>query len=101
MIRALIEGIIYILNSFPSKTGISQTMSPAMIVEGQPKINFSSKMIAFGAYALVYSTTKNTMKGRSTSSIALRMSNNAGGYFYESTHWQTYTWICMEGVTNR
>ena len=34
LIQVLIEGIIHILNSFLSKTGISQTMSPAIIVEG-------------------------------------------------------------------
>ena len=49
MIRALIEAIIYVLNSFPSKNGISRTMNPAMLVEGIPKPDFSQKMIPFGA----------------------------------------------------
>ena len=43
MIMALIEGIIYILNSFPSKNGISTTMNLGMLVEGRPTLDFSKK----------------------------------------------------------
>ena len=43
MVRSLIEGIVHIINSFTSKTGISNTMSPAMIVEGRHKLDFNKK----------------------------------------------------------
>ena len=86
MVRSLIEGIVHIINSFPSKTGISNTMSPAMIVEGRPKLDFSKRKVAFGTYVLVYAGTYNDMKGRATPAIALRMSNNDGGYYFMSLH---------------
>ena len=79
MVRSLIEGVVFMLNSFPSKTGISNTMSPGMIVEGRPKIDFSKKKVAFGTYVLVTEGIDNSMKGRATPANALRMSNNDGG----------------------
>ena len=36
MTKSLIKGVVRQLNAFPSKTGISQTLSPAAIVEGRP-----------------------------------------------------------------
>ena len=86
MLRSLIEGVVFMLNSFPSKTGISNTMSPGMIVEGRPKIDFSKKKVVFGTYVLVTEGSDNSMKGRATPAIVLRMSNNDGGYFFMSLH---------------
>jgi len=86
MVRSLIEGVVFMLNSFPSKTGISNTMSPGMIVEGRPKIDFSKKKVVFGTYVLVTEGSDNSMKGRATPAIVLRMSNNDGGYFFMSLH---------------
>ena len=40
MTISLIESVIYWLNHFPSKNGVSQTLSPANIVIGRPKPNF-------------------------------------------------------------
>ena len=82
MIRALIEGIIYIFNFFPSDNGISRTMSPGILVEGRPKLDFSKKKAAFGTYVLAYAGATNTMKGRATPAISLRISNNVGGYHF-------------------
>ena len=41
-------------------------------------------MIAFGAYALVYTGTSNGMKPRAAPAIALRRSNNAGEHYFMS-----------------
>ena len=43
-------------------------------------------MIVFGAYALVYTGTSNSMKSRAVPAIALRRSNNAGGHYFTSLH---------------
>ena len=86
MVRSLIEAITEVLNAFPSKTGISSTLSPATIVEGKPKPDLSKEMITFGSYALVYESTTNTMKPRSVPAIALKRSNNAGGHYFMSLY---------------
>ena len=86
MVRSLVEGIIAVLNAFPSNTGISKTLSPSTIVEGKPKLDFKRKIITFGSYALVYSGTTNTMKGRATPAISLKMSNSAGGHYFMSLY---------------
>ena len=74
------------LNAFPSKNGISDTISPATIVEGKPKLDLEKKMIVFGSYALVYTRTTNNNKTRAVPAIALRRSNNAGGHYFMSLH---------------
>ena len=45
MTQSLIEGVIDMLNLFPSKNAISDTMGPAMLVEGKQKIDFGKKQI--------------------------------------------------------
>ena len=64
------------------KNGVSNTVSPATIVECKPKLDFSKPTISFGSYALVYTQTTNDMKTRSVPGIALRASNNAGGHYF-------------------
>ena len=41
----MIEGVIDMLNFFPSKNAISDTMVPAMLVEGKQKLDFGKKRI--------------------------------------------------------
>ena len=86
MVRSLVEGIVAVLNAFPSKNAVSSTISPATIVEGKPKLDLKRKMIPFGAYALVYTGTTNDNKPRAVPAIALRMSNTAGGHYFMSLH---------------
>ena len=86
MVRSLVEGIVAVLNAFPSKNSISSTISPATIVEGKPKMDLKRKIIPFGAYALVYTETTNDNKPRAVPAIALRMSNTAGGHYFMSLH---------------
>ena len=54
MVRTSIAVIVYVLNYVLPKNGISDTMSPEMIIEGRPKLEFSKKKVAFGAYILAY-----------------------------------------------
>ena len=43
MVRSLVEGIIAVLNAFPSKKSVSSTISPATIVEGKPKMDSNGR----------------------------------------------------------
>ena len=83
MTQSLITGFIYMLNFFPS---ISDTMGPAMLVEGKHKIDFGNKRIEFGAYSMVYVETHNNMKKGAFQQIALKPSNEEGGYFFMSLY---------------
>ena len=74
------------LNFFPSKNGIFNTMGPAMLVEGKQKLDFGNKQIEFGAYAMVYMGTKGNMKKRSVPAIDLKASNEEGGYLLMSLY---------------
>ena len=71
---------------FPSKNGVSDTMSPAAMVDGKNKLDMGMKMLEFGSYAMVYVGTKNNTKQRSVPAIALLPSNNAGGFFFMSLY---------------
>ena len=86
MVRSLIEAINEVLDAFPSKNGISSTLSPSTIVEGKPKFDFGRAMITFGSYVLIYTGTKNSTKPISVPAIALRRSNNAGGHYFMSLY---------------
>lgn len=72
------------LNAFPHAEGISNTLSPAAIVLGNPKPDCKQLRITFGAYCEVYVGTTNTQVQRSVAAIALRASNNRGGYYFMS-----------------
>ena len=56
MTKNLVEGIVGLLNDFPSKNGVSQTMSPSMIVTGAQMPDYNIKRIVFGSYAQMKST---------------------------------------------
>ena len=68
---ALVEVVIQWLNYFPSSNIYSDTISPSTIVIGNHNPNINQKIIIFGAYALVYIGTKNTMKRIIVPDIAL------------------------------
>ena len=78
MTQSLIEGVIDMLNFFPPKNAISDTMGPAMLVEGKHKLDFGEKIKEFGAYKMVYIGKHNNMKKRSVPEIALKASNEEG-----------------------
>ena len=57
-----------------------------MLIEGKQKLDFGDKRIEFGVYAMVYMGTKGNMKKRSVPAIALKASNEEGGYFFMSLY---------------
>ena len=86
MVYSLVDNIIFWLNSFPSKGGASQTLSPAGIVRGRNLPNFNNKSIRFGAYAYAATKTSNDMKPRKVPCIALGPSNEWGGHYFMSLY---------------
>ena len=86
MVIALVKCAVLWLNAFPSADGVSNTVSPAEIVQGRPKPDMRCKRIVYGSYAMVHSDTKNNMKARSVPSIALNPSNMHGGHYFMSLY---------------
>ena len=86
MIDECLTMVTTCLNDFPSKNGISTTMSPASIVLGRGKIDGNNLKATFGRYYEVYCGTDNTNKERRTSAICLRPSNSQGGYYFMNLH---------------
>ena len=86
MVQYLVQSRVSWLNKFPSKNGISTTMSPATIVLGQEKPDITVRRIPFGAYAMAYTQTSNDMKTRAVPGIALAESNKKGGQYFMSLY---------------
>ena len=86
MIYHLVETAIYWLNSFPSKGGASDTVSPAGLVIGRNSPDCNNHYIPFGSYAWVQQKTTNTMKSRKLPCISLGPSNEWGGHFFMSLY---------------
>jgi hypothetical protein len=84
LLSSLVEYVIECLNDFPGKNGVSKTLSPAAIILGRGKRNCANLTIVPGAYAEIKEPTTNNMKYRSTGAIALKPSNDSGGYFFQS-----------------
>ena len=76
--------MIYWLNDFPFKSGISQTMGPSTIVLGRPAPDFSKKQGAFGTYVMGFTRTKNDMTERSEKAMSLGILNESGGHYFIS-----------------
>jgi hypothetical protein len=84
MVRGLIERIAFMLNLFPSDHGVSTTLSPAEIVDGRGKFDFSKKHLPYGSYVQAYLKTTNNQEERSIEAIALRPANDQNGYYFMS-----------------
>ena len=82
MKSSLIYGVLDLLNMFPYKDGVSDTLSPSKIAEGRKKVDMGQKMISFGSYAMVHIGTTNTARSRRVPEIALKASNDSGGYHF-------------------
>ena len=86
MVQHLVSSRVSWLNRFPSKNGVSQSISPAGIVVGLPKPDMSINRIPFGSYAIAYTQTSNDMKTRGVPAIALSESNEKGGHYFLSLY---------------
>jgi hypothetical protein len=87
MMRAAIENANKVLNLFPAKNRVSDTMSPLTIMTGRPTPNYNDMKIEFGSYAQVFESNEptNTVKARTTGAIALTPTGNTqGGYNFLS-----------------
>ena len=82
----LVECIIHSIKSFPQTGSISKGLGSITILLRKPSTDFNIKMIFFGSYAMVYIGTTNTLKRRSTPSIALRGLNEDVGHFFMSIY---------------
>ena len=78
MTQYLFEEVVELLNYLTYKNKVSETISASMIVEMKVKIDMGLKMEEFGACAMVYAGTTNTMKRRSVPEIVLKASNETG-----------------------
>ena len=82
MLKALLKSVVFWLNAFASNDGVSDTLSPANIVQGTHKPDFNTPRLPFGTYAMVYSGTSNNMKKRGGAGISLAASNEQGGHYF-------------------
>ena len=89
MTIALVEGDVYWKNQFPSKAGISNTLSPVTIVLGTSKPNVMQPLLPFVSYIMVYTTTTIDTKTRSVPVL-----------FYVFIVWLLYPWIKMQKQSN-
>ena len=55
------EGVVELMNCFPSKKGISDDISPAMMLEGKPKLDMNMKILELSAYAFIFVMTANNI----------------------------------------
>jgi hypothetical protein len=74
------------LNDFPSKNGISTTLSPASIALGRGKIDGNNLKANFGRHYEVCCGTDNANKERHTSATCLRPSTSQGGCCFMNLH---------------
>ena len=72
------------LSSFPSKTGISNTMSERKFVEERPNLYYNTISLKLGSYIQLFEGTKNTQRSRSVGAVALNPSNEKVGYYFMS-----------------
>ena len=82
MVRHCEYHVIKHLNTFPTKNGVTDDVSPNTIITGSSGIYLSQDGISFGAYAMVYVGTDNKINLRAVPGIALSSSNGRGGYYF-------------------
>ena len=87
MVMELAKAMVYWLNSIPSNTGVSPTMSPRTIITGQLLDYHKHCRYEFGEYVQTHEEHDNSLLSRTVGAIALRPTGNQqGGYFFMSLH---------------
>ena len=84
--RAL-EHVVSVLNAFPAKNGVSNTLSPRNIVLGRPDLNRKELLLEFGTYVQVHlhPSVSNNTAPRTVEGIALGPSGNVqGGWYFQN-----------------
>ena len=72
------------LNTFPTKNGISTTLSHRNFIEGKCNQDYNQLKYQFGMYGQLYEDTGNTQMSRSIIAIALNPTNDRKGYHFMS-----------------
>ena len=85
MIIEMVYNVIFWLNAFPHRDGVSDTISPRTLMTGK-HIDFNKHCsLEFGEYVQAHEEHDNSMATRATGAIALRPSgNDQGGYYFYS-----------------
>ena len=87
MVMELAKAVVYWLNSVPSNTGVSPTMSPRTIITGQLLDYHKHCRYEFGKYVQTHEEHDNSLLPHTVGAIALRPTGNQqGGYFFMSLH---------------
>ena len=87
MVMELAKAVVYRLNSVPSNTRVSPTMSPRTIVNGQLLDYHKHCRYEFGEYVQTHEEHDNSLLSRTVGAIALRPTGyQQGGYFFMSLH---------------
>ena len=79
MVMELAKAVIYWLNSVPSNTGVSPTMSPRAIITGQLLDYHKHCRYEFGEYVQTHEEHDNSLFSRTVGAIALRPTGNQQG----------------------
>jgi hypothetical protein len=78
----LVKNVIFWLNSFPARDGVSTTMSPRCIMTGQ-EVDYNKNVhLEFGEYVQTHEEHDNAMTNRTIGAICLGPTGNEHG-----THW--------------
>jgi hypothetical protein len=81
----MVQASVFWLNTFPSSDGVSDTMSPRLLIVGFNVDYAKHCKLELGTYAQVHEDHDNSMTTRTTGAIALRPTGNAqGGYYFMS-----------------
>ena len=85
LIAEMIYTTVYWLNSFPSESGISSTLSPkALVTESKPDYHNHFKL-EFGTYVQTHEVQNSSMAPQTVGAIDLRPTGNSqGGYCFYS-----------------
>ena len=99
MVKGLLKYATMLQNAFPTKSGISDALSPRNIVQGLPNIDFDNLKYEFGEYGELSedSTVTNTQAGRTKGALALYPRGQHGSWAFLSlstgreVHGRTFT----------
>jgi hypothetical protein len=73
---------VFWLNAFPHRNGVSDDMSPRMIVTGQKVDHNRHCKYEFGEYVQTHESHDNSMDARTVGALALRPTGNQQGSYY-------------------
>ena len=83
MTAAMVIFVVRQLNYFPTKAGVSETLSPQMIVKGEALDYKKHLCLGFGSYCQTHEDDepRNGMKSRTKAGISLGPTGNKQGGF--------------------